>query len=454
MLLALGILGGMIWRTHHHFDTAISYVNYSHRIQNVSVDFQQAVIARLAETIATPLPQLLITLLSEIDSLMVDRNHFSQETRAHLETVRLLLSQSQNLDKNQQQKSLILVLKAMSEILDNETLQREQMLEDINTDTESELYVALLLFGTIFIGASVFLKRRILHPLNDLRQLLERITDENYTPITTQHIDSFLLPIFHSYNDLVKHLGELEETKREYAQSLQREVRLATQALLEQQQSLARAERLAAIGEVSAELAHEIRNPLAGIQMAFSNLRREIENEEQQERFALIENELKRLARLLNEMLNASKYTPETVSRFDLNILISDLVTLVRYQIPENINLQFTTPDTLFVYLPESGLRQALLNLVLNSAQALDGKTGRILISVQKTDDGLQIQVHDNGQGFAQEWLDYGIRPFRTSREHGTGLGLSMVQRFVKDNHGVLTLSNHNGAIVTVFFRI
>lgn len=235
---------------------------------------------------------------------------------------------------------------------------------------------------------------------------------------------------------------------------MQREVRLATQALLEQQQSLARAERLAAIGEVSAELAHEIRNPLAGIQMAFSNLRREIENEEQQERFALIENELKRLARLLNEMLNASKYTPETVSRFDLNILISDLVTLVRYQIPENINLQFITPDTLFVYLPESGLRQALLNLVLNSAQALDGKTGRILISVQKTDDGLQIQVHDNGQGFAQEWLDYGIRPFRTSREHGTGLGLSMVQRFVKDNHGALTLSNHNGAIVTVFFRI
>lgn len=162
--------------------------------------------------------------------------------------------------------------------------------------------------------------------------------------------------------------------------------------------------------------------------MAFSNLRHEIENEEQQERFALIENELKRLARLLNEMLNASKYTPEKVSRFDLNILISDLVTLVRYQIPENINLQFTTPDTLFVYLPESGLRQALLNLVLNSAQALDGKTGRILISVQKTDDGLKIQVHDNGQGFAQEWLDYGIRPFRTSHEHGTGLGFGNVR--------------------------
>lgn len=452
LLLALGILAGMIWRTHHHFDTAVSYVNYSHRIQNVSVDFQQAVMARLSDKTENPSPQLLNMLLSELDALMVDRNHFSKETREHLENVRSLLSKSQNLDKKTQQENLLLVLKSMSDILNAETMQREQMLEDINFDTEFELYIALLLFGTIFIGAILFLKRRILHPLNDLRLLLERITDENYTPISTKHIDSLLLPVFRSYNELVKHLGELEETKREYTQSLKREVRLATQALLEQQQNLARAERLAAVGEVSAELAHEIRNPLAGIQMAFSNLRYEIEDEDQKERLALIDSELKRLARLLNEMLGASKHTPETASEFDLAFLISDLVALVRYQIPENIDLHFKTPKNLRVYLPESGLRQALLNLILNAAQALEGNAGEILISVQQNADGLQIQVRDNGHGFAQEWLDYGIRPFRTSRENGTGLGLSMVQRFVKNNHGVLALGNDNGAVVTITF--
>lgn len=454
LLLALGVLGGMIWRTHHHFDTAISYVNYSHRIQNVSVDFQQAVMARLSDKTENPSPELLNMLLSELDALMVDRNHFSQETREHLENVRSLLSQSQTLDKNTQQENLISVLKSMSDILNTETVQREQMLEDINFDTEFELYIALFLFGTILIGAILFFKRRILHPLHDLRLLLERITDENYTSISTKHIDSLLSPVFHSYNELVKHLGELEETKREYTQSLQREVRLATQALLEQQQNLARAERLAAVGEVSAELAHEIRNPLAGIQMAFSNLRREIEDEEQKERLALIDSELKRLARLLNEMLGASKHTPEMASEFDLAFLIADLVALIRYQIPENIDLHFDTPKNLRVSLPESGLRQALLNLILNSAQALEGKAGQILVSVRKTEGGLQIQVCDNGNGFAQEWLDYGIRPFRTSRENGTGLGLSMVQRFVKNNHGVLTLSNDNGAVVTMLFPI
>ncbi|MEI6746750.1 MAG: ATP-binding protein [Methylococcaceae bacterium] len=452
LFLALGILVGMIWRTHHHFNNAISYVNYSHRIQNVSVDFQQAVIQRLSDKITNSSPKLLETLLAEIDGLMSDRDYLSNGTREHLENVRLLLSQSQNIDKEQQQQNLILVLKSMSEILNNETMQREQMLEDINMDTESELYVALLMFCTIFTGAILFLKRRILHPLNDLRQVLERITDENYTPIATKHIDLLLLPVFSSYNELVNHLGELEETKREYAQSLKREVRLATQALLEQQQSLARAERLAAVGEVSAELAHEIRNPLAGIQMAFSNLRREIEDEDQQERLALIDSELKRLARLLNEMLGASKHTPETPSKFDLTVLIANLVTLVRYQIPENIDLNFETSKNLQVYVPESGLRQVLLNLILNAAQALESKSGEVLILAQKTTDGLQIQVRDNGQGFAQEWLDYGIRPFRTSRENGTGLGLSMVQRFVKNNHGVLKLSNDNGAVVSIIF--
>ena len=62
----------------------------------------------------------------------------------------------------------------------------------------------------------------------------------------------------------------------------------------------------------------------------------------------------------------------------------------------------------------------------------------------------LPLQVRDNGQGFAKEWLEFGIRPFRTSRERGTGLGLAMVQRFVKNNNGTLTLGNDNGAVVCI----
>jgi len=452
LLLALAILGGMIWRNLHHFETVLSYVNYSHRIQNVSVGLQQSLIGYVTETVPDSQPVVLTKTLNEMQTLIADNRYLLPATKESLETVGSLLANVSKLDKSEKNARLIQALEVMSQTLDEEGLRREKLLEDINFDTQTELYIALVTFTLILLGAMLFLNYRILHPLNDLRQLLERLTEENYTPITTAHLDPLLFPVFNSYNALVIHLAELEEAKRLFAQSLQREVRLATQALLEQQYSLARAERLAAIGEVAAELAHEIRNPLAGIQMAFNNLRREIDDQSQCERMDLISSELKRLARLLNDMLDQSRHSPEAATDFDMSILICDLLTLTRYQISESIELNCDTPNTLPVHLPESGIRQALLNLILNAADALESNPGLIHIKARIESQRLRIDVFDNGPGFSQDLLNYGIRPFRTSRQGGTGLGLAMVQRFVKDVGGTIKLSNQqpHGACVTV----
>ncbi len=452
LLLALAILGGMIWRNLHHFETVLSYVNYSHRIQNVSVGLQQSLIGYVTETVPDSQPVVLTKTLNEMQMLIADNRYLLPATKESLETVGSLLANVSKLDKSEKNARLIQALEVMSQTLDEEGLRREKLLEDINFDTQTELYIALVTFTLILLGAMLFLNYRILHPLNDLRQLLERLTEENYTPITLAHLDPLLFPVFNSYNALVIHLAELEEAKRLFAQSLQREVRLATQALLEQQYSLARAERLAAIGEVAAELAHEIRNPLAGIQMAFNNLRREIDDQNQCERMDLISSELKRLARLLNDMLDQSRHSPETATDFNMSTLIYDLLTLTRYQITESIELIGDTPNDLPVHLPESGIRQALLNLILNGADALEGNPGLIRIKARSEAHGLRIDVFDNGPGFSEDLLNYGIRPFRTSRQGGTGLGLAMVQRFVKDVGGTIKLSNQqpHGACVTV----
>jgi two-component system NtrC family sensor kinase len=452
LLMALGILGGMIWRNLHHFETVLSYVDYSHRIQSVAVGLQQSLIGYLTGDSPSSQPEALPKTLAEMAALIADNRYLSETTKTNLETVRGMLMDVGKLEKHEKNAHLIKSLKIMSEILGYEALQREKLLEDINLDTQTELYIALATFTLLVAGAMLFLHFRILHPLNGLRQLLERLTEENYTPITTDHLDPLLLPVFNSYNEMVTHLAELEEAKRLHAQSLQQEVRLATQALLEQQYSLARAERLAAIGEVAAELAHEIRNPLAGIQIAFSNLRREIDDPNQCERLELIGAELKRLARLLNDMLGQSHHSPEAPSYFDAAVLIRDLVGLTRYQIAEPICLEIDTPKPLPVYLPESGLRQALLNLILNAADALEGSAGLIGINARLDVRNLHIEVVDNGPGFSQEMLEHGIRPFRTSRPRGTGLGLSMVQRFVKDMGGSIRISNQpsQGARVSI----
>jgi signal transduction histidine kinase len=452
LLLALAILGGMIWRNLHHFETVLSYVNYSHRIQNVSVGLQQSLIGYVTKTNTDSQSVVLTKTLNEMQELIADNRYLLPSTKKSLESVRQLLSNIGKLDKEQKNTHLIQALEVMDQTIDEEGLRRERLLEEINFDTQNELYIALATFTLILLGAMLFLHYRILQPLNDLRQLLERLTEENYTPITIDHLDPLLFPVFNSYNEMVIHLADLEEAKQLYAQSLQREVRLATQALLDQQYSLARAERLAAIGEVAAELAHEIRNPLAGIQMAFSNLRREIDDENQCERMDLISSELKRLALLLNDMLDQSRHSPEIATDFDLPTLVSDLLTLTRYQLTESIELKCRTPNNLPVHLPESGIRQALLNLILNAADALDNSAGSICIKVDVNFQGLLIDVFDNGPGFSQDLLNYGIRPFRTSRQNGTGLGLAMVQRFIKDVGGTIKLSNQqpHGACVTL----
>jgi signal transduction histidine kinase len=413
------------------------------------VGLQQSVFDYLTESDNSVPPVGLSKTLQQMDELMTDQRHLSATTRENLQKIEAMLGDIDSFESHEKHQRLSAVLSAMSETLDKEGLQREQMLEDINLETQTELYIALLVFVLILLGAMLFLYFRILHPLNDLRRLLERLTEEDYTPIATHHLDPLLLPVFDSYNHMVTHLTELEEANRRHAQSLQREVRLATQALLEQQHSLARAERLAAIGEVAAELAHEIRNPLAGIQMAFSNLRREIDDPGQGERMQMIDAELKRLTRLLNGMLDQSRHTPESSSIFDLSALIRDLVVLTRYQIAEYINIEVDIPQPLSVYLPESEIRQILLNLILNAADVMPAQGGIITIKAYKDKLGLHIQVSDNGTGFSQEMLDYGIRPFRTSHTHGTGLGLAMVQRFIRDMGGTIKLTNQSpGACV------
>jgi two-component system NtrC family sensor kinase len=461
LLLALAILGGMMWRNLHRFETVLSYVTYSHRIQNVSVSLQQSLIEYLSESVSIAYPEVLTRTIaalthtmSQMDALMANSDLLSERTKQSMETVRKMLTDVHNLDRIEKNTRLIGALKLMSETLDHEMLQQEKLLADISRMTETELTMASITFAVILLVAILFFQRRILHPLNDLKQLLQRLSEENYTRITTDHLDPLLLPVFNSYNEMVNHLAELEEGKRLYAQSLQREVRIATQALLEQQASLARAERLAAIGEVAAELAHEIRNPLAGIQIAFSNLRREIDDNEQCERMEMIGSELKRLARLLNDMLDQSRYSPEAPADTDVAVLIRDLVTLTRYQVAETITIGVDAPSSLPAHLPESGLRQALLNLLLNSAEALEGSAGAgtIGIRARENEQGVQIDVFDNGPGFSREMLEHGIRPFRTSRQRGTGLGLAMVQRFVKDIGGNIKLTNQDkqGACVSM----
>jgi signal transduction histidine kinase len=152
--------------------------------------------------------------------------------------------------------------------------------------------------------------------------------------------------------------------------------------------------------------------------------------------------ELHRLTRLLNGLLQQSSHVPEPPRMVRVNQLVQELATLIRYQLPSHVRLVTHAPEELRCRVPEDGIRQAVLNLVLNSVAVLGDAPGTVTIDVEYRNGALSIQVLDDGPGFPETLLSGGIRPFVTSRESGTGLGLAIVKRFARDLGGELTIAN------------
>jgi signal transduction histidine kinase len=312
---------------------------------------------------------------------------------------------------------------------------------------------ALTLSLPILAVVFVFLMRRhFLLPLYNLRDLMSALGRPDYSRVSTSDLDPLLRPVFENYNHMVERLAELERNHRDRQHSLEEEVRVATRALLKQQRELSQAERLAAVGELAAGVAHELRNPLAGIQMALSGIRQDAPDAESRARLDLVIAEIKRVTRLLNDTLNLSRRTPELPVELELVEVVNELATLLRYQLPEDVSLVPEIPRELTCRLPEDGLRQALLNLILNGAQAIGHRPGRIVVSVVHSHGRLKISVSDDGPGFPDELLEGGVRTFSTRRPGGTGLGLATVRRFARDLGGDLILHNvdSNGACATI----
>jgi signal transduction histidine kinase len=243
--------------------------------------------------------------------------------------------------------------------------------------------------------------------------------------------------------DLAARTAELELSNRDLELAV-KAAESAADALLEQHETLARTDRMAAVGEMAGGLAHEIRNPLAGIQMSLENLRKDAADPEIRERIDPPIAELGRLARLLNRYLSPLRHAPEPVTSVNVSELVEDLCTLLRYRLPENVSLGSAIDGDITWMLPKDRIRQSLLNLVLNAMHAIGDEEGKIAISVERNAERLAICVDDDGPGFPEELLEGPLRRFETHSEEGTGLGLAMVRRVAEDLGGDLMLENRD----------
>ncbi|MFO1320637.1 MAG: HAMP domain-containing sensor histidine kinase [Burkholderiales bacterium] len=451
LLVALGVLALFTWTDFERIQTVRARVERTRLLQDAGTSLKRAEEDMKVRGSGREDDAWLRAVRRDFEHIPVLGGPVGPVTRERLDTLNRLLEHAKTRPDPAIREARALV----ETMLERETQIQAQLLDTVFEDIRLERRVALAAlvgFPCLVVLLLWALRQRILRPIGNLGALLSRLSEGDRAPVSLTGIDPLLVPLFENYNQMVTRLAQLEESTRSRTLSLEQEVRAATGTLLKQQQSLARAERLATAGEVSATLAHELRNPIAGIHVTLSNLRSELKDPGVQRRIDLVIAELQRVTRLLNGLLQQSSHVPEPRRTVRVCALVQELATLVRYQLPSQVRLEVDAPDDFSCPVPEDGLRQALLNLVLNAVEALPPAGGTVSIGIERQPDRLCFRVLDDGPGFPDDLLGGGARAFVTSRETGTGLGLAIVKRFARDLGGELAFSNHepHGACATL----
>lgn len=236
------------------------------------------------------------------------------------------------------------------------------------------------------------------------------------------------------------------------------ETRLAYEQLQASFERTREAERLAAMGQLSASLAHEVRNPLGSLQGSLPILLEAIpEDDPRQEFAAIVRKELQRLEELTGEFLEYARPPEPSWAEDDLNAVVAGVVQLVTKESERRRVVLETAYDPQLprIWMDSNRMRQVVLNLCLNAIEAMtEGGTLR-LVTAQR-DDEVVLRVEDDGPGIPEGIRERIFEPFVTSKERGTGLGLAVVHGWVTRQGGSIEVESvlGEGTIFTLRFPI
>ena len=231
------------------------------------------------------------------------------------------------------------------------------------------------------------------------------------------------------------------------------------------QEQVRRADRLAALGILAAGMAHEIRNPLGTIRGLADLITEEIPPESDiKNHVDIIAKESERLNGVVNELLNFARPTIESPQPADINDIIKEALTLVNREIPDGIEIiEQYQPSLPKAIVERKKMIQVFINLFMNAFEAAPKEQGRVKISTRhKTDEktvgakhvpllrpyNIVIEIEDNGRGIPQVQRDRIFDPFYTTKDTGTGLGLTISHQIVAAHQGTIYVGGeaNNGA--------
>jgi signal transduction histidine kinase/iron only hydrogenase large subunit-like protein len=241
----------------------------------------------------------------------------------------------------------------------------------------------------------------------------------------------------------------LEQSKKIYQQleKSHRELQLSHQALEQAQFQLIRTEKLVALGELAAGVAHEINNPLGTITIYTHLLLKGLEKDDpRREDVELILSEANRTKEIVQGLLSFARETKLRPGPTNINELLEDVLgLLVNQSLFHNIKIKksfFQNLPTIFADATQ--LKQVFLNIILNAAQAMEGK-GNLVISTIQEKKQIKVKIQDTGPGIPPEIMGKLFNPFFTTKEKGTGLGLAISYGIIERHSGKIDIETKLG---------
>ena len=215
-------------------------------------------------------------------------------------------------------------------------------------------------------------------------------------------------------------------------------------------EQLAHSEKIATLGRVAAQVAHEVRNPLAGLLLYSVHLKGKLEGKLPNGDAQLIDKIIETINHLTattEQILNYARPVTLAPKRVDLNEVAKDVTQLLSTEVSaHHIETEFKLNDAPVTgMLDEASIRSATLNLMLNAVQAMS-TGGRLTISTGKDNSDLWMTIRDTGTGMTPEQLKHLFEPFKTTKSRGLGLGMPYAQKVIQQHGGQIVVESRPGA--------
>ena len=244
----------------------------------------------------------------------------------------------------------------------------------------------------------------------------------------------------------------LEEEIKRYAEELEMRVEERTAELVETHSRLVTQERIAALGRAAAEVAHEVKNPLAGLLLYSLHLKSTATNLSPAEASVVdkIVATINHLNSRVEQILGFARPINLTLRSGNLNEMVNGVLELLRPQATaNNVEVQLSLDQQAQGMLDEASMRGALMNIMLNAIEAMR-EGGTLSVATRQTGETIQLEISDTGRGIGEEEAKKIFEPFYTTKQQGLGLGMPYAKKVIEQHGGTVSLTSKLGEGTTI----